>query len=300
MLAVLGGLGAAVIWSVGTAGFSSRAARKLGPTTTLAWVMLVGLVVLAFVVPWYTDVHLSAAAAGWLLLGGAGNVGGLLIVYHAVRIGQLGVVMPIVGAEGGIAALISIAAGQTVTAVDAAALTVTVIGVMMTATARPVLRTSSEPPAADPSLGTAVATPRGHADRRAAAWAVLAATSFGASLFGTAKAGNVLPLAWAVLPPRLIGVLVLTIPLALQRKLRCTRDAAHLVVAGGLCEVGGFVSYALGARHDIAVAAVLASLTGAISAGIGRILFRERLRVIQLLGIAVIFAGVATLSAVTA
>ena len=299
MLAILGGLGAAVIWAVGTGIFATRAARKLGSMVTLAWVMLVGLVVLAFVVPWYAGVHLSATAAGWLLLGGAGNVAGLLIVYHAVRIGQLGVVMPIVGTEGGIAALISIIAGQPITALTAAALTVTVVGVMLTAIAQQPPRTPPAPLAAT-SLGPAVPTPRGHADRRAAAWAMLAAVSFGASLFGTGKAGNVLPLAWAVMPPRVIGVLVLTIPLALRRRLYCTRDAAHLVIIAGLCEVGGFLAYAIGARHNIAIAAVLASLTGAISAGIGRILFNERLRATQMVGIVVIFAGVATVSAITA
>lgn len=90
MAAVLGGLGAALIWSVGMA-FASRAARALGPTLTLAWVMLIGLLALALVLPWTGGAHLSAAAIVWLALGGAGNVAGLLILYHALRIGQMGV-----------------------------------------------------------------------------------------------------------------------------------------------------------------------------------------------------------------
>jgi drug/metabolite transporter (DMT)-like permease len=295
MLAVLGGLGAAIIWAVGAA-FSSRAARRLGPMQTLAWVMLVGLVVLALVIPWTAGGHLSAAAAGWLLLGGAGNVGGLLILYHAMRIGQLGVVMPIVGTEGGIAAVISIIAGQPMTALIGAALTVTVIGVIMTA----ITRQSPGPSADPPIITTSVATPHGQTDRRAAAWATLGAASFGASLYATGKAGNLLPLAWAVMPPRVVGVAALTIPLALQRKLRWPRDAATLVVVAGLCEIGGFLAYAIGARHNIAIAAVLATLIGAISVGVGRILYKERLTATQLLGVAVIFAGVATVAAVTA
>ena len=43
MAAVLGGLGAAIIWAAGSVG-ASHAARGLGPMLTLAWVMLIGLV----------------------------------------------------------------------------------------------------------------------------------------------------------------------------------------------------------------------------------------------------------------
>lgn len=302
MAAVLGGLGAALIWSVGTA-FASRAARALGPPLTLAWVMLVGLVALALVLPWAGDAHLSRAAIVWLVLGGAGNVVGLLILYHALRIGQMGVVMPIVSTEGGIAAVLSIIAGQPVSAIAGTALAVTVLGVMMTGIAR---RPSGDDPPAAPApqeargAPAAVRTPRGHADRRAAAWAVAGAVSMGISLFGTGRAGALLPTAWAVMPPRIIGVVAITIPLALRRGLRFPAGTARLVLVAGLCEVGGFFAYAAGARHGLAVAAVLATLTGAIGAGFGRLLFGERLAPTQVAGVIVILAGVATLSAITA
>ncbi|MDQ6729907.1 MAG: hypothetical protein M3022_06325 [Actinomycetota bacterium] len=68
----------------------------------------------------------------------------------------------------------------------------------------------------------------------------------------------------------------------------------------GLCEVGGFFAYATGAEHGIAIAAVLAALTGGISVGFGRVLFGERLASTQLVGVLIIFAGVATLAVFTA
>src|ERR1700736_2707564 len=135
MAAVLGGLGAALIWSLGTA-FASQAARALGPFLTLAWVMLIGLVALGLVLPWSGTPHVSPEAILWLVLSGAGNIGGLLILYHALRIGQMGVVMPVITTEGGIAALLSIIAGQSVSGIAGAALAVTVLGVIMTAIAR--------------------------------------------------------------------------------------------------------------------------------------------------------------------
>lgn len=299
MMAVVGGLGAAIIWSLGTA-YSSRAARALGPQLTLAWVMLIGLVALAAVLPFSGGVRLSASTVVWLALGGIGNVGGLLILYHSFRIGQMGVVMPIAGTEGGIAALISILAGQRVGALAAVALAATVIGVVMTAIVRrPV---SGVPASATPPSRAAGKwpSPRGHEDRRAAIWACAAALSFGVSLFATGRAGTLLPPAWAVMPPRVVGVLVVTIPIALRGRLHCPPAALRLLAIAGVCEVGGFFAYALGARHGIAVAAVLATLTGAISAGVGRLLYGERLHATQLAGIAVISAGVATLSAITA
>lgn len=302
MAAVLGGLAAALIWSVGMA-FASRAARALGPTLTLAWVMLIGLLALALVLPWSGGAHPSAAAIVWLTLGGAGNVAGLRILYHALRIGQMGVVAPIVATEGGIAAVLAIITGQPVTAVQGTALAVTVLGVMMTAIARrpPEDERLDEPMAPRPAAAgkQAVDNPRGHADRRAAAWAVAGALSMGISLFATGRAGAVLPTAWAVMPPRIIGVVAITIPLAVRGGLRCPPGTARLLLVAGICEVGGFFAYATGARHGIAVAAVLATLTGAMGAGIGRVLFGERLLPSQVLGVIVIFAGVATLTAIT-
>jgi drug/metabolite transporter (DMT)-like permease len=297
MTSVVGGLGAAVIWSVG-ATFSSRAAQMVGPILTLAWVMLIGLVAMAVLLPLSSQPHLSGTALGWLAVGGIGNVTGLLVLYRSMRIGQLGVVMPIAATEGGIAALISALDGQSIGALVAVAMAVTVIGVVMTAIARAPKQVDVTPPL--PVVPTdPVPHPAGHQDRRAAAWATLVAVLFGVSLFGTGRAGTLLPTGWAVLPPRALGVIAVTIPLALRGRLRWVAGSGRPLVCAGLLEVGGFYAYAAGARSDIAVAAVLSTLTGAFGALLGRLLFSERLRASQVAGVALIFAGVATITAVT-
>jgi len=271
---------------------------------TLAWVMLIGLAVTALLLPWSGTAPISAMSVMWLFLGRAGNVAGLLLLYRALRIGQLGVVMPIVSAEGGIAAVLAIVAGQPVSPLRAAALALTVLGVTLTAVmGRPQDAARPGAPVADqtgalPSQVTP--TPRGHGDRRAAGWAAVAALSMGISLFGTGRAGSVLPTAWAVMPPRVIGVIAITIPLALCRRLHCPPGTVHLLLVAAVCEVGGFFAYATGARHGIAVAAVLATLTGAIGAGFGRLLFGERLSPSQVAGVLTIFVGVASLSELSA
>jgi drug/metabolite transporter (DMT)-like permease len=114
-----------------------------------------------------------------------------------------------------------------------------------------------------------------------------------------ARAGE-LPVGWAVAPPRLAGLLVVVLPLAATSNLRLTRPALPFVLGTGVAEVVGFASYALGARHGIAVAAVLASQFAAIAAIGAYFLFRERLTRVQLARVALIIAGVAVLIALQA
>jgi drug/metabolite transporter (DMT)-like permease len=179
--AVLGGLGAALLWSIDTT-FASRAARAMGSMLTLAWVMLFGLLALTLVLPFSGSAHISGTSALRLFLVGAGNVGGLLLMYHSLRLGQIGVVMPIVSMEGGIAALIAVLAalavlaGQAVGGVRGATLAVTVIGAIITAIARQpadpdpaaAALAPREPAYAVPGHRDPVPTPQGQGDRRAA------------------------------------------------------------------------------------------------------------------------------------
>jgi drug/metabolite transporter (DMT)-like permease len=117
-------------------------------------------------------------------------------------------------------------------------------------------------------------------------------------LYSTGHVSADLPIAWALLPARVIGLIAVALPLALTSQLRLTRSALPLVVGGGVCEVAGFAFYALGARHGIAITAVLASQFGGIAALLGFALFRERLARIQVVGVTAIVVGVAVLSGI--
>jgi drug/metabolite transporter (DMT)-like permease len=282
LIAILGGLGAAASWAV-TSLTAARASRLIGSPATLAWVMLTGLLVVGPVVlAEGKPSGLDAGAAGWLAVAGAGNVGGLLLVYSGMRIGKVGIVAPISSSEGAVAALIAVAAGERLGAGTAVALAVVAAGVVLAA------RSSS------------AVEEGGHDDPRAALFALAAAGAFGSSLYATGRASLDLPIAWAVLPPRLFGVVLVTVPLALAGRLRVSRAALPYVVGSGLAEVTGFVSYSLGARHGIAVTAVLASQFAAIAAVAAAFLFRERLGRTGVVGVVVIAAGVAAVSALRA
>jgi drug/metabolite transporter (DMT)-like permease len=331
LVAILGGFGAALAWALSTL-CSSRASRIVDPSSVVAWVALTGLVAIApFVIASGVPGRLDGSSTVWLVLAGGGNIGGLLVAYLAYRSGAVALIAPLIATEGAIAALIAIAAGEAVGASTVAALGVVVVGVSLAAMPAPggagVPAGPGLPDEPGPAGGSGaphalpdaihVPGPAGesgapHAlpdaidlpdasaahDPRVLALAAIAALGFGISLYATGRVSSTLPLAWVVLPTRLIGALVVALPLLARGRLRLARGAAPLVVTAGLCEVLGFSSYTLGARHDIAVAAVVACQFAALSAIGGYALFGERLSRAQVAGVVVLLAGVTLLSAV--
>jgi drug/metabolite transporter (DMT)-like permease len=280
MLALAAGGAAALAFGVSTI-CSARASRMIGAATTLGWVAATGLVVtLPLTVASGVPQGFDLSAAAWLLLAGAGNPLGLLFAYRGLQSGKAGVIGPILSAEGAVVALLAVVGGQALSAPAAVALVIIALGVVLAGIAR--------------STATI-----GHGPRAGVPWAVSAAVAFGVSLYATGRAGATLPVAWALLPPRLVATLVVTLPLAATRRLRLPRGAALPVAAAGLCEVAGFSFYTMGARRDIAITAVLVSLFGAVAALLGRLVLKERLSAIQVAGVATIVAGVAALGLAT-
>jgi drug/metabolite transporter (DMT)-like permease len=104
-----------------------------------------------------------------------------------------------------------------------------------------------------------------------------------------------LPPAWVVLPSRLVGVILVAVPLYLTGRLRISRAALPFIVLTGFVEVVGFTTYSIGAQADIAITSVLASMFAPIAAVAAFILFRERLAPRQILGIALVVVGIAAL-----
>jgi drug/metabolite transporter (DMT)-like permease len=279
VLAILGGLGAAVCWAAGTVS-AARASRLIGAQAVVAWMMVVGLLLtlppaLARGVP---DA-LGGSRLVWFFVAGAGNIAGVLLAYEAMRGGKVSIVAPITSSEGVIAAVLAVATGETLGASSAVLLVVVACGVVV----------ASRQPSGDASHPL-----------RSTLLAAGAAWLFGLSLFATARVSDALPIAWAVLPPRLVGVAAVSLPLLAARQLRLPGSAWPLVLLSGCCEVLGFASYAEGSRHGIAVSAVLASQFAALTAVGAFVVFKERLARPQLAGVAAIAIGVSVLSALQA
>jgi drug/metabolite transporter (DMT)-like permease len=280
LIALLGGLGAALAWGAGTF-CSARSSRIIGAWSVVAWVMLFGLVAnLAVIAVGPMPGSLGVTDVAWMLVSGLGNAVGLLLEYTALRRGKVGIVTPVTSTEGAIAAVLAVAAGEALGVASAGLLAVVALGVVLAGV------TPDEPVAGRPRSG--------------AFWlAAMAALSFGVGIFATGHLSATLPVGWAVLPPRLVGVAIVTIPLALSRRLRLSRSALPLVTFTGLAEVLGFVCYAVGARHSVAIAAVLGSQFAAVASVAAYVFLRERLTRLQLAGVVLILAGVAALTWVT-
>jgi drug/metabolite transporter (DMT)-like permease len=284
MVAILGGLAAALSWAIATL-VSSRSSRMIGPMSVLGWVMAVGLV--AAIVPALlaSPVALGMPELAGLVVVGLSHNFGLLLAYKALSIGRVSIVAPIVATEGALAALLSVAFGEPLTGVMALLLGAISVGVVLAAAER----------SADPSTPSSLAP---EATRRAALFAIAAALTFSVGLVVAGRLGQEgMPPAWVMLASRTIGVLIIALPLVLARRFRLTRAAVPLVAIAGVLEVFGGAIYVVAAGEGVAVAAVLSSQFAAIAAVAAFFLFHERLQRIQVLGVAIIAIGITALAA---
>jgi drug/metabolite transporter (DMT)-like permease len=300
MIAILGGLGAAFLWAAANVA-SARSSRLIGASSALATMMLVGLLISLPLVPFAGPLpQITPVLVFWLAASGLGSVIGLLFVYRGMRIGKVGPVLAIASTEGAIAAVVAVIAGERLTIPAALMLGVIAIGIAVVA-----LATGDAAAGADgavDSSGIAAASPvlrpGRSVERQAALFGTVGAIAFGFSIYGTAQAGLSLPIIIAIMPPRVAGVALVFVPLALTGRLRMTRRAAPLVVITALGEVIGNAAYIVGARESIAIAAVLASQYAAVAAVAAFFLFRERLSLLQRSGVVSIAVSVAILTAV--
>lgn len=277
MISIVFGLLTAVFFASSSL-FSSRAVKVIGSWSAVAWTMLVGLVI---TLPFLVASGVPAAVSenvGWLLVAGIGNVAGLVLAGLAFRVGKVGVITPILATEGAIAAVIAAILGESIAPIVAFLLLVIVGGIVIAAVA----------PDPEPL------------DHERPVLAVLLATGgavvFGLSLYAAGSLSGDLPIAWVLLPARLVGVIALTIPLALSRRLLLTRGTAPLVVGMGFAEVIGFTCFAIGAQYQVAVTSVLASQFAPIAAVMAYVLFKEKLGALQITGVAILVTAVTALS----
>jgi drug/metabolite transporter (DMT)-like permease len=279
VIGVLGGLLAAFMWGSSTV-VAARSTRMIGSQQALAWVFVFGTVLSIPLALGIDGIPTDAGgrAWAWAVLGGFASVGGLSMMYRALRIGKVGVVSPVASTEGALAALFAVALGEDITAAVAVALAVVALGVVVVT-----FHASLSDVHVRPVL-----------------YALCAATLFGVGLVASARAGDELGAFWTILIARLVALAVLVAPLALRGRLPRPGKALLLVAWSGIAEVVGFAGYIVGAQHGIAVSAVLAAQFAAVATLLSYFAFDERLTRRQLLGVAVILAGVTAVAALRA
>lgn len=278
MTAIIGGLIAAACFST-TLLTSARASRMIGALPTLGGVMLVsGLVALPVAVLTIGGKTPTVEVLPYLVIAGVGNVAGLGFEYIGFRSGKIGIVGALAAAEGAIAALLSLLAGEMLGSLQLVGVAVVALGVTFVALGP------------DPTAGA------GSSTRRAVLFGGLAGLAFGASLYSTGRIGSEFAIGWAVLPPRIVGVLLIVLPLLATQRLRITRAAWPFVAVSGAGEVGGILAVAWGARESIAVTSALAAQFATVAALAAWLVLGERLGRLQWAGVAGVALGVVLLA----
>jgi len=278
VIAIVAGLLTAVLWAIAPL-TASRATRRIGGASTLALVSTIGLVA---TLPLLAADRLPTAADApdlvWVALAGLGYGAGLGLLYAAYARGRVSIISPIAASEGVIAAMIAIIVGEPATVPLLLAFGLTATGIVLTT-----LQPGSS--RADLRVGGGASI----------LLALAAAASFGLGLYAAGRASETVPLGWVVMSGRLVGVLVVAIPLVLLRRLRIERSALPFVLVAGIAEVLGVLAFAWGSRDSIAVTAVLSSQFAVIVALVSHRL-GERLAARQWLGIAIATAGIAAVT----
>ncbi len=280
--AILGGLAAALCWAC-SALCATAASRAIGAGSTLAWIMTLGLAIVAIPLALFASAGELTVRIGQLLaVSGVTNVIGLTFEYRAFKIGKVGVITAIASTEGMAATLIAVVGG--------AALSVAVFLVLLVITVGVVLAAADRSATLHNEHGEL---------RRLVSLALTVPLWFGVSLWAAGEAGPHVSLLWAILPSRLAGAALIGAPMLWRGGLRMERAVLPLVTVAAACEVLGFAAYVWGSRSQLSVAAVLAAEYAALATAGAFFVLGERLARRQLAGLVVVAVGVGVLAVVS-
>lgn len=268
------GLGAAVAWAVVNLWLVSLS-RRVDIAVTALVVLAASTVVtlpLALAVGGVPDgdtwAHAPAAGAAGLL-----ELAGFGCYVLAIRRGSLAVIAPLVGLEGGIAALVAIAGGERVGAL-------VVAGILLAA------------------VGTSLScAERGERRAAGAGWAILAGVVFGLMFVMYGMTDPLEPFT-AVTIGRFCALVIL-VPVVLRRPCVAVAraDLWRLSAVGAVDAVAFGAFVAAVDRGPVSVASVCGAQFATISVILSVLLLRERPARVQIAGIVLTLAGTTLLAA---
>ena len=274
------GLLAALLWGLGDL-LARFAGRAIGAWRTLFYSELAGLV---FLTGWFAatagttrPVLPDLAASVWTLgiAAAALHLLGAYALTYALTIGTISLVMPIVSSYGAVSAALSILAGEPLTSKALVGIVITVLGVALAGLAK---------------------TEKAARTTAGIGWALVAAAGFGVAFWVQGAllvpAFGSLPSVWIFLA---FGVLVMAAAglLDLGSLAFPPKEALLVTFGSGALAVGAYIAVALGfATGQIAIVAVLSTLSSVITAILGFLVLGERLAARQVVGVILLIIGV--------
>jgi drug/metabolite transporter (DMT)-like permease len=209
---------------------------------------------------------------GYAGLAGLFEVAGFLFFFRALERGDLAVVAPIIGLEGGIAAVAVIAFGERISVLIGAALAIAL-------------------------AGGCLAAAQGRRRTAAGALPAAAAALCLGLMFALYAAAEDLGPVSAVASGRLTALALLGGIVAWRGARRPGRAVTVRLLGLGAVDAAAFVSYSYAAsRGPVSVAAVVAGQFSTLSAVVGIVVLRERLTPHQYVGIVLAGAGTTLLA----
>ena len=218
--------------------------------------------------------HLAVAA-----LSSVAGVGALAAFYRGLAVGTMSVVAPISATAAVIPVVAGVATGERPGVLQVTGIVLAVTGV--------VLASREEPEEGE-----------GGGMVRGAGLALIAALGFGFFfvLIDSASEGDVF---WALLVNRMTGVTMLVLlALVLRPPIADARPDARLIVGVGAFDVTANISFAVASTEGlVSVVGVCSSLYPVVTVLLARLILGERIRSLQLAGVALALGGVVAIGA---
>ncbi|VVO81192.1 hypothetical protein PS862_01842 [Pseudomonas fluorescens] len=280
-LDILMGLIAALFWG-GTDFLVGLNARAVGVKRAVFFGQALGFILMSALLllyPAYLAKSLSAPAEVWILGGIAAvlTVAGALALSKAFALGKAAIVAPLVTSYGVFTTALAWVSGDIIVLTQLAGIAVCVVGVLLTS-------------AHSNADGTVK-----RKNKVSIVYGLLAALLYGASFWVQGK--YTLPLLgpitmlWLGYAVGLFILFFLVLKVDAGVKLPSAKSFGTLTSAS-LLNLGGFSAFSFGAiSGSVSVVTVISTLSGGIAAVLGYFFFKERLGIIQVVGIILVLVG---------
>jgi drug/metabolite transporter (DMT)-like permease len=283
-MAIVLGLAAALTYGAGdfVGGLVSRRAPLF---SVVLLSQIAGTILLVAALPFFVDSRPTGSALAWGAASGAAGATGVLFLYKGLAIGRMSIVAPITSVEAAIVPVFwGLATGERPSAIALAGVGVALLAVVLVA--------GFEPSAAGREAAAVRALAPGVPE------ALVAGLAFGLFFILLDGAGDDTGL-WPLVGGRTASLTVLCVLVLLRRERIGAAPGTRLpILAAGVLDVAANLLYLLSTREGLlTIVAVLTSLYPASTILLARIVLGERMRRLQIGGLALAATGVVMMTA---
>lgn len=282
-MAVILGLAAALTYGAADF-FGGLATRRTRVYTVVLLSQLFGSLLLIAAVPFFGDAEPTREALWWGSWSGVAGAAGVTFFYQALALGRMSVIAPITAVEAaGVPVIFGLLLGERPGALALAGVVCALVAVAL------ISRSPDAEPAGLVERKGLLASGLAHA--------LAAGLAFGAFFILLSRAGPDTGL-WPLAGARLSSVLVLSVALVVARGWeRPVGNGVASIAAAGMFDVAANLFYLLATREGLlTIVAVLTSMYPATTVVLARFVLNERMRTMQIVGLALAVAGVVAIS----